>query len=71
MKWYKIINQKSSNIEFVILHLFQSMQMVDGLFSIAVALALAITIEMTKSLYVLLRISFLTGPFVSYSIYVN
>ena len=45
--------------------------MVDGLFSVAVEIALAITLEMTKSLYVLLRISFLTGPFVSYSIYIN
>ncbi|CAL8238935.1 unnamed protein product [Gadus morhua 'NCC'] len=40
-----------------------SILMVDGLFSVAVEIALAITLEMTKSLYVLLRISFLTGPF--------
>ena len=62
---------KSSNIVFVIFYLFQSILMVDGLFSVAVEIALAVTLEMTKSLYVLLRISFLTGPFVSYSIYIN
>ncbi|CAL8247112.1 unnamed protein product [Lota lota] len=40
-----------------------SLQMVNGLISVAMEIVLAITVEMTESLYVLLRISFLTGPF--------